>query len=375
MDKLIRVLVVDDSAYVRKVIKRILSRSPFIEVVGMAHDGEEALELVETLKPDVVTLDLIMPRRNGLSFLREQMARCPISVIVVSIASESNEQVLEALSCGAVDFIHKPTSLATDKIFDMSSELLAKVKTSAQIKPTHLQTLLNSAAYKKSDGKGSSALAQTSGNGIGNGKISCSPANGSKRLIDVVTLGISTGGPQALRFLIPQLPGDFPVPIVMVLHMPVGYTKMYAEKLNEVSALTVLEASEGDELRAGMVYLAPAGRHLKLIRHKEGQIITHLDINPSNTLHRPSVDVLFQSVAEIFGKRALGIVMTGMGSDGKQGAAWIKSQGGLIFTEAEETCIVYGMPLSVVEAGLSDKSVPLDKMGQRILETVCNLQV
>lgn len=362
MDKLIRVLVVDDSAYVRKVIKRILSRSPFIEVVGVAHDGEEALELLETLNPDVVTLDLIMPRKDGLTFLKEQMERRPLPVVVVSIASESNEQVLEALNLGAVDFIHKPTSLATDKIFDMSSELLSKVKSSAQIKPTHLQTLINKTPKMITLDK-AEPLPHIRVN-----KVSL----GEKRPVDIVTLGISTGGPQALRFLIPQLPVDFPVPIVMVLHMPVGYTKMYAEKLNEVSALTVVEAGEGEELRAGTVYLAPAGRHLKLVRRKDGVITTHLDINPSNTLHRPSVDVLFQSVAELYGKRTLGVVMTGMGSDGKQGAAWIKSQGGLIFTEAEESCIVYGMPLSVVEAGLSDRSVPLELMGQRIIELVCN---
>jgi two-component system chemotaxis response regulator CheB len=188
--------------------------------------------------------------------------------------------------------------------------------------------------------------------------------------VDVVAIGISTGGPQALKRLIPQLPEDFPVPVVMVMHMPVGYTEMYAAKLNELSPLEVREAAEGDEVKTGRVFLAPAGRHLTLIRSTNGKVVTHLDAKPFNMLHRPAVDVLFQSAAEVYGNRVLGVVMTGMGSDGKQGSAWIKSQGGLVFTEAERSCVVYGMPCSVVEAGLSDKSVALEDMARAIREVV-----
>jgi two-component system chemotaxis response regulator CheB len=186
----------------------------------------------------------------------------------------------------------------------------------------------------------------------------------------MVVLGISTGGPQALKRLIPQLPADLPVPLLMVMHMPVGYTEMYAKKLNEQSALEVREAAEGDEVKPGMAFLAPAGRHLSLKRDSGGKVVTHLDARPFNTLHRPAVDVLFQSAAEVYGKRVLGVVMTGMGSDGKEGAAWIKSQGGLVFTEAESSCVVYGMPGSVVEAGLSDKSIALEDMARAIREVV-----
>jgi len=347
MDKIIRVLVVDDSAYIRKVVRKMLSRSPFIEVVGTACDGEEALELVQTLKPDIITLDLIMPRMDGLTFLQVQMARAPVRVIILSITSETSERALEALDFGAIDFIHKPTSLANERIFEITEELIATVKMAMNarlitpqksVKPEEIPTIM--------------------------------PPIAGKRRVDVVVIGISTGGPQALRHLIPQLPLNFPVPIVMVLHMPVGYTQLYAQKLNEVSTLTVTEAKEGDELKPGVALLAPAGRHLTLTRRREGTVVTHLDTKPSNTLHRPSVDVLFQSAADVFNKRTLGVVMTGMGSDGKQGAAWIKSQGGIILTESEESCVVYGMPMSVVEAGLSDESVPLERMAQRILEIV-----
>lgn len=345
MDKLIRVLVVDDSAYVRKVMTQMLSRSPFIEVVGTARDGVEALELVEELTPDVVTLDLIMPEMDGVEFLRRQMARRPLPVVVVSIASESGETALAALDAGAIDFVQKPTALATEKIFEISNEIIDKVKAAAQASLAPLQRLPSVAP----------AMA-----------LPAAPQG----LLDLVVIGISTGGPQALKYLIPQLPANFPASVAIVLHMPVGYTALYAEKLNEVSNLHVVEAGQGQEVRPGTVFIAPAGRHLTLVRRADGLVATHLDARPFDTPHRPSVDVLFQSAANLFRERLLGVVMTGMGSDGREGAAWIKSQGGRVYTESEESCVVYGMPRSVAEANLSDRSIPLDRMAQAIMEVV-----
>ena len=349
MDRVLRVLVVDDSAYVRKVVREILSRSPFVEVVGTARDGREALELVAQLEPDVVTCDLIMPELDGVGFVREQMQRQPVPIIIMSIANETAEAVLTALDAGAIDFVQKPTALASEKIFEVSAELIDKVKAAGQI------------SLKKISPP---AIPETSTESEPAAKIA------GNHSVDVVVLGISTGGPQALKRLIPQLPADFPVPVLMVMHMPVGYTEMYAAKLNELSQLEVKEAAEGDEIKPGRVFLAQAGRHLSVKRQSSGRVVTHLDAKPFNSLHRPSVDALFQSAAEVYGKRLLGVVMTGMGSDGKQGAAWIKSQGGLIFTEAESSCVVYGMPCTVVEAGLSDKSVALDDMARAIREVV-----
>lgn len=343
MEQVIRVLIVDDSAYVRKVIKQMLSRSPFIEVVGTARDGTEALDLVQELKPDVITLDLIMPNMNGVEFLREQMQRHPIPVIIVSIASESGETALEALDAGAVDFVQKPTALATEKVFEISDELIQKVKAAVRVKLSNLTTNIKHQT--------TATMAPKIPSGA----------------IDIVVMGISTGGPQALSFLIPQLPENFPIPVAVVLHMPVGYTEMYARRLNEISQLKVVEAQEKTPVTAGTVLIAPAGRHLTFVRQLDGTVITHLDARPFDTLHRPSVDVLFQSAAEVFGDRVLGVVMTGMGSDGKQGAAWIKSHGGLIFTESEESCVVYGMPRSIEEAGLSDKSIPLTQIAASIM--------
>jgi two-component system chemotaxis response regulator CheB len=172
-----------------------------------------------------------------------------------------------------------------------------------------------------------------------------------------------------LKALMPHLPQDFPVPVCMVLHMPPGYTELYAAKLNEVTAMTVKEAAEGDVLEPGLALLAPAGRHLTF-RRTADRVACHLDIRPLDTLHRPSVDVMFQSAAETFGARTLGVVMTGMGSDGREGAAWIKGAGGRMLTEAESSCVVYGMPRSVSEAGLSDAAVPLGNMAEAILELV-----
>jgi two-component system, chemotaxis family, protein-glutamate methylesterase/glutaminase len=348
MDRVLKVLVVDDSAYVRKVVKQLLSRSPFLEVVGTARDGREALELVEQLDPDVVTCDLIMPELDGVGFVREQMARRPLPIIIMSIASETGEAALTALDVGAVDFVQKPTALATEKIFEVSDDLIEKVKAAAGIPMARVKISAPAA-----EAAPQSAAAVT-----------------RKELADVVVIGISTGGPQALKQLIPQLPADFPAPVAMVMHMPVGYTEMYARKLDELSPLEVREAHEGDVLRAGLALLAPAGRHLTFRRRAGGEVVAHLDSRPFELAHRPAVDVLFQSAAEVYKQRVLGVVMTGMGSDGKQGAAWIKAQGGLVYTESEETCVVYGMPSSVVEAGLSDRSVPLGKMAQAIREAV-----
>jgi two-component system chemotaxis response regulator CheB len=326
----------------------MLSRSPFLEVVGVARDGEEALEKVAELAPDVVTLDLIMPNRDGVSFLKEQMARKPVPVVIVSIASESGEMALQALDAGAVDFIQKPTALATERILEIADTLVDKVKTAARV-PLHR---LRPAPVREER------------------PPAPVPVREGPRRVEIVVIGVSTGGPQALKYLIPLLPRDFPVPVAIVMHMPVGYTEMYARKLDELAALEVHEAREGLAVRPGTVILAQAGKHLLLQREPDGRVVAHLDNRPFDTPHRPAVDVLFRSAAETYRKGVLGIVMTGMGSDGLEGAAWIKSQGGMIFTEAEETCVVYGMPRSVDEANLSDRSVPLFELAKAIGDVV-----
>ena len=350
MTEIIRVVVIDDSAYVRKTVKQMLARSPFIEVVGAARNGEEGLELVADLDPDVVTCDLNMPAMDGVEFVREQMARQPLPIIIISIASGSGEQVLAALDAGAIDFVQKPTALATDKLLDISSELIEKVKAAAQRprakRAAAVPTSAPAAAMPREP------LHRPAG----------------ETAVDIVVIGTSTGGPQGLKHVIPLISTDFPVPMAIVLHMPLGYTEMYAERLNDLSPLHVVEAKGGERVERGQVFLAPAGKHLVFRRGLDGTVQTQLDLRPVETPHRPAVDVLFHSAAEVFGSRVLGVVMTGMGADGRDGSAWIKAKGGSVITESEETCVVYGMPRSVEEAGLSDAAVPLDGIAQAIID-------
>lgn len=342
---IVRVLIVDDSAYVRKVVRQMLGRSPFLEVVGAARDGEEALELVERLRPDVVTLDLNMPRLDGIGFLRQQMARRPIPIVLLSIASESGELVVEALEAGAVDIVRKPTALASDRVLEVAEELIAKVKAAASMTPRPQPASLAAPP------------------------AAISPPSRALRT-DIVVIGVSTGGPQALKQLIPRFPADFPVPVAIVLHMPVGFTELFARSLDDASLLTVAEAREGDLVRPGLALVAPAGYHLTFGRRSDGKVVSHLSLRPFDTPHRPSVDVLFRSAAQVYEERVLAVVLTGMGADGTEGAGWVKSQGGRVFHEAEETCVVFGMPRSVAEAGLSDAEIPLPDMARKIIEAL-----
>jgi two-component system chemotaxis response regulator CheB len=340
----IRVLVVDDSAYIRKVVKEMLERNGEIEVVGTARDGEDALAQCESLHPDVVTCDLIMPGLDGIEFIRKQMATRPLPIVIVSIAAESSERVLSGLDAGAIDFVQKPTALATDRVFDVAEDLVAKVIAASRAPMGRMATAQVDAVL---------------------------PTTFSlENRYSVVVIGVSTGGPQGLKAIVPRLPGDFPVPVAIVLHMPIGYTEAYARRLDELSALNVVEARDGEVVRPGVVLIAPAGRHLTFRRNGDGTVVARLDVTPLDTPHRPSVDVMFQSAAEVYGERVLGIVMTGMGADGREGAAWIKARGGAVLTESEETCVVYGMPRAVVEAGLSDDAVPLDRLASSIVERV-----
>lgn len=344
MSGIARVLVVDDSAYVRKVVSQMLSRSPFLEVVATARDGREALEIAQELNPDVITCDLNMPEMDGVAFVREQMARRPVPIVIISVVNGAAEQVLAALDAGAIDFLQKPTALASDRLLEVADQLIEKVKAAAAAPMNRTATLPPAAASGGAPARTPTVTGAT----------------------DIVVIGVSTGGPQALKVLMPQLPADLPVPVAVVLHMPPGYTELYAAKLDDVTPLKVKEAAEGDALDPGVVLIAPAGRHLTF-RRSGGTVVCHLDLRPLDTLHRPSVDVLFQSAATIYGAGTLGVVMTGMGSDGRDGSAWIKARGGRVLTEAEASCVVYGMPRSVVEAGLSDEVLPLERMAEGIL--------
>jgi two-component system chemotaxis response regulator CheB len=333
----IRVLVVDDSAFARKVVREVLEGAG-MEVVGLARDGLEALEKIAELKPDVVTLDLVMPNLDGLGVL----AALPLSggprVVVVSMSGEDSSLGVAALHAGAIDVVKKPTALAVDRLYDLAAELTASVRAAAGARKTPSIDLPAPAPL-------------------------AAPASSST---SVVVIGASTGGPQALTRLIKALPASFPVPIALVLHLPPGYTQSFAERLDGEAALEVLEAAPGMELSPGRVLVARAGSHLRLVRQGLG-VHAVLDPLPANTPHRPAVDVLFESAALTYGARVLGIVLTGMGDDGLRGARAIRAAGGEVLTESESSCVVYGMPRCVEEAGLSNASARIQDMAAELL--------
>jgi two-component system chemotaxis response regulator CheB len=335
--KPIRVLVVDDSAFARKVLREALSASPLLEVVGIARDGLEALEKIAELKPDVITLDLVMPNLDGLGVLRALPPGRGPRVVIVSISDGDSALGFEALQMGAVDLVHKPTALATDRLYELSGELIAKVVGAA----------------------GSINRAVT----LAPAPSAAPVARGAVRL---VVIGTSTGGPQALTRLLTALPADLPCAVAVALHIPAGYTDTLARRLNEACAVRVFEASEGAELPPGSVAIARGGIHLR-VRAAGQSITTHLDPHPRTGLFCPSVDVLFESAAAALGPAALGVVLTGMGNDGVEGARALQAAGGRTLTEAASSCVVYGMPRAVNEAHLSVDSAPIEGMAAAIL--------
>lgn len=345
----IRVLVVDDSAFARKVVREVLEASADIEVVGIARDGLDALEKIGELRPDVVTLDLVMPGLDGIGVLEALAARDDgPRVLVVSMSDGESDLAIRALERGAIDLVHKPTALATDRLYEMGAEIVQKVRIAA------------------SAGSQSARLRAAAASLADRGHEPRPPAS---RLLParrahpprVVVIGTSTGGPQALTRLLGEIEADFPVPIAIALHMPVGYTEALAARLNGMCALEVIEARDDVVLRPGLVVVARAGMHLKL-ESRGGEPKVSLDFSPHGKPHRPSVDVLLASAAATFGADVLAVVLTGMGEDGLLGAQAVRAAGGVILTESESSCVVYGMPRAVHEAGLDDAQLPLDEV-------------
>lgn len=335
----VRVLIVDDSAFVRKVLRELLSSARDIEVVGYARNGLEALEQIALLRPDVVTLDLMMPELDGLGVLRalRELAERP-RVLLVSVSAADSDRAVEGLQLGALDVVHKPTALATDRLYEIGEELLLKVRLAAATSPA-------TAPERRAPAPPPPPL----------------PRGGIK----VIVVGTSTGGPQALTRLFEALPGDLSVPLLSVVHIPEGFTASLAERLNKASALTVAEASEGLALGPGLAVVARAGLHL-CIEVRGGVPRCHLDALPM-AAHRPSVDVLFESAARVFGDGVLAVVLTGMGDDGLEGARAVRSAGGFVITEHPSTSVVDGMPRAVREAGLSNAEVALERMAEALV--------
>jgi two-component system chemotaxis response regulator CheB len=343
-DKPIRVLVVDDSAFARKVLREALSQAAELEVVGIARDGLEALEKIAELEPDVVTLDLVMPNLDGLGVLRALPPAGGPRVVVVSISDADSALGIEALQRGATDLVHKPTALATDRLYELSAELVEKVINAARSRKRVIAPPAQVAALPAAQ-----VGARTSP-------------------VRLVVVGTSTGGPQALTRLLNELPRDLPCAVAVALHIPAGYTEALARRLDDSSAVRVFEAWEGAEIAPGSVAIARGGAHLRVSDHN-GVLTAHVSPKPVSAKFCPSVDILFDSAASL-GAATLGVVLTGMGDDGLAGARAIHAAGGRILTESESSCVVYGMPRAVHEAGLSSGEAPIEAMAAAILRNI-----
>lgn len=336
-----RVLVVDDSATVRAVLSRRLAADEALEVVGAASDGIEALQLIAALHPDVVTLDIEMPRLDGLGTLRRIMQDCPTRVVMVSsLTREGADATIRALELGAVDFIEKPVFGNVPAPHRIADEVSRKVREAATARLMPPRPIPGAGEPHR-------------------------PAPGRPRrwLPKRVLIGASTGGPQALREVLTALPADLGVPIVVVQHMPAGFTRSLADRLNELAAVHIEEAAPGARLTAGNVLITPGDYHLTV--DKRGVVDVHQGERECGV--RPSVNVTAESMARVYGKDLLCIVLTGMGSDGTRGAAAIKAAGGAVIVESRETAVVWGMPRSVFEAGHADEVVPLHRVAAALV--------
>ncbi len=346
---MIKVLIVDDSAFMRNTLSNMISSDSEIQVIGIARDGIEAVEKVASLKPDIVTLDVEMPRMNGIEALKQIMDKNPVPVLMVSsLTTEGARVTLDALDMGAVDFIPKNLSTLSSNIIKIKETLIDKIKKIGKKglvkglrKPPAIPlTMPEQSAYT------------------------------SHRRVSIIAMGSSTGGPKALQNILTLIPKDFPVPIVIAQHMPPVFTGPFAERLNQLCAIEVKEAENGEPIRKGIAYIAPGRGHMSVHRKKLTETLISVSDDRAEYIYRPSIDVLMLSVVENFSGHVLGVILTGLGNDGAKGMKEIKNKGGRTIAESEKSCVVYGMPRVVAEAGLADKVVPLDEIAGEIINSV-----
>ncbi|NPV69500.1 MAG: chemotaxis response regulator protein-glutamate methylesterase [Firmicutes bacterium] len=342
----VRVLVVDDSAFMRRVVSDILQSDNRLEVISTARDGLDAIEKIKGLKPDVVTLDIEMPRLNGIEALERIMAECPTRVVMVSSLTQRHaRETIRALSLGAVDFVPKPSSGLFPDMSSLKDELVSKVWASARARLRPVYRPPETRPVRK----------------IAPEKTQAARA--------VVVVGSSTGGPSALQDVMKSLPAGLPAGVLVVQHMPAGFTRSLAERLNHLSHLEVVEASGGEQIVEGRAIMAPGGFHMTFDRDLQVSLTT----DPPRHGVRPAVDVTMEAAAAVFGPNCVGVVLTGMGFDGSKGCSAIKSRAGTVIAEHESTCVVYGMPRAVIEMGYADRVCPIGEIADAIKEAVDGL--
>jgi two-component system chemotaxis response regulator CheB len=350
-DKKIQVLIVDDSAFYRQTLSTMLSSVSQVEIVGTARDGADAIMMVTKHRPDVITLDLEMPKVDGFVFLRWLMKNSPVPVVVVSSQSDQ-ANVFKALELGAVDFITKPTQQASWQILEIREELISKIMTVSSVP---IERLISRASLSKESAERPAYPIRKEVKKIEG--------------IQLVAIGASTGGPTAVQAIVTHLPEDFPVPVTVSQHMPPGFTHYFAERLDKLSHMTVREAHHGDKLGQGQVYICPGGYHMTFLKGKED---IRIQLNPKQEIDRyvPSVDQMFLSASDAYSGRVLGVILTGMGNDGRIGIRKIKEEGGQTIAESEETAVVFGMPKEAISEGVVDKVLPISQICQEIVRRV-----
>ncbi len=343
--KRVKVLIIDDSAFSRQTIKGIIGKVPNIEIVGVAVDGHDGMSKILKFKPDVITLDLEMPGMDGFTLLRWIMEERPLPVIIVSSYGD-NSTVFKALELGAVDFVVKPTKKASNELKEIERDLLRKF--------TDI-TLLRIDKLKKTISL------------LGRDESVSSFHTFEKDGAEIVAVGASTGGPAAIQVILTRLPGDFPCAMVISQHMPRGFTKQFASRINKISKLEVKEAEHGEPIERGKVLVCPGGYHITMEK-SGGKILASLKNSSTSDRYIPSIDIMMKSVAEIYGSKTMGIVLTGMGSDGKTGMLEIKKRGGFTIAESEESSVVFGMPQEVIMSGGANMIIPLEEIPVEILK-------
>jgi two-component system chemotaxis response regulator CheB len=345
----IKVLIIDDSAHSRQTIKSILTKVPYVEVVGIATDGYDGMSKIMKLEPDVVTLDLEMPKMDGFALLRWIIEEKPLPVIVVSSHGDT-ATVFKALELGAVDFIVKPTPRASEELKEIEDSLLTKIlgvkSLSVEKHKKTISRLRSTQVPEKIDS-----------------------FNKYSKGLDVVAIGASTGGPTAIQSILTRLPANFPSSIIISQHMPRGFTHQFAERMNRISPLVVKEAEQGEPLEGGKVLICPGGYHMTLKTSGE-EVKVEIKSSSPDDKYVPSIDMMMKSAAEIFKHRTIGVVLTGMGYDGKEGMLEIKKKGGYTIAEAKESSVVFGMPQAVILSGAADRVVPLEKISEEILNKI-----
>jgi len=356
-----RVLVVDDSAFMRKVICDMIAQDDSLEVVGTARDGLDALEKIAQLRPDVVTLDVEMPRKNGLETLRDLMKSQPVPVVMLSSMTQSGAKAtIEALALGAVDFVAKPSGPISLDIEQVQDELVGKIKAAALARVQRGMGLRRPLVKAKTRRPARKIT-----------EFSRPAVSGSgTRPRTVLAIGASTGGPRALEAVIRHFPADLPAGVLVVQHMPAGFTRSMAERLDQLSSIKVKEAENGEHIRAGVVYIAPGDYHMVV----SGDGVIHVEQTSPVNYVRPSVDVTLSSLPSIYSDQLVGVILTGMGKDGAAGMAKIKAGGGVTIVQDETTSTIYSMPRAVVENGDADFILPLDRIGDAAVRAVKKLQ-